>query len=94
MQADNFFHRNANFVLAGSAKECKKESWNDIVKKFLFGSDQEEPTQGKTLAAVEAHNQEIVGSNPAGWCWAFPSFLHQWSVLNLVPQVGASLTPC
>ena len=42
------------------------------------------------------HYQEIVGSNPAS-CWAFsfyfsfPSFYHQWGVLNQVPQGGASL---
>ena len=41
-------------------------------------------------------NMEVVGSNPAG-CWAFflfffPTSLHQWSVLNQVPEGGASLT--
>ena len=44
-------------------------------------------------------NLEVMGLNPAG-CRAFfffqslPAFLHQWSVLNQVPQGGASLTVC
>ena len=41
---------------------------------------------------------EVVGSNPTG-CWAiflffFLFLLHQWSVLNQVPQGGASLASC
>ena len=40
-------------------------------------------------------NQEVVGSNPPGCCafflllLSFPTFLHQWSVLNQVPQGGS-----
>ena len=88
MQADNFFHRNANFVLAGSAKECKKESWNDIVKKFLFGSDQEEPTQGKTLAAVVAQRYSLIIRRswvqiPQGGAVLF---LHLLSIFSFFPS--------
>ena len=43
-------------------------------------------------------NQEVVGVDAAGY-WAFfllsfPTFLQQWSVLNQVPQGGASLKGC
>ena len=38
-------------------------------------------------------NQEEVGSNPAG-ARLLPTFLHQWSVPNKVPQGGLSLTVC
>ena len=44
-------------------------------------------------------NLEVMSSNPIG-CMvfllllSFPSFLHKWSVLNQVPQGGASLTVC
>ena len=42
----------------------------------------------------------VLGSNPAGsWAFffiflSFPTFGHQWRVLNQVPQGGASLTVC
>ena len=42
-------------------------------------------------------NQKVGGSIPAGCRFfpsSFPTFLHQWSVLNQIPQGGASLTVC
>ena len=51
----------------------------------------------RTAVEHTPHNQKIVGSNPPK-CWffllSFPTFLHQRSVLNQVPQGGASLTVC
>ena len=49
-----------------------------------------------TVVEHMPHNQEVVHLSPAR-CWAFflllsfSTFLHQWSVLNQVPQGGASL---
>ena len=58
---------------------------------------------GCSCSTVVEHKpsyQEVVGLKSTK-CWApfllllsFPIFLHQWSVLNQVPQVGASLTMC
>ena len=56
------------------------------------------------VEVVTPGNVEVVGSNNAGG-WAFflllsvsslshPSFLHQWSVLNQVPQKEAPLQLC
>ena len=52
-----------------------------------------------TVVEQTPHIHEVVGLNPAG-CWAFflllsfPTFLHQWSLLNQVTQGAASPTVC
>ena len=62
-----------------------------------------EPSISSCRIAVELTSRylEVVGSNPARVMGFFllllqsrPTFLHQWSVLNQVPQGGASLTVC
>ena len=50
-----------------------------------------------TAVGHTPHNQKVEGSNLAGsgfFLLSFPTYLHQWSVLNQVSQGGASLTVC
>ena len=73
-----------------SSRSGKAKVW---VKRFLRIMKQLSwcSSCSTTVVKLVPHNQEVVGSNPAG-CWAFPNFLHQWSALNQVPQGRAPLT--